>query len=483
MTLLGTLLGTSVALTASAGQATAKIPYPIPFTASAKVGPLVDEGTITWKKLATKGTTRTTEFKIETGLSKFSPDRKGGLPVHGRHSHVFYVKPGSARSFTMTPARLAAAGAPAGSAAALFFRVWSIDQSGKSIIKRSDGRLHTLSVKGRPADASYANSIVFGSYNLRSSRAGGSEDFPTQYNWYKDRQDKVVANFVDAAQHGLAPGIVAFQEDLAGPEKTDQGPGSALGQDVSLEDALTGQSVDGINATSVLENLGIDYRLNRSTLYNKNEATVQGVRIMYDANKYTLLSNCDDTMPTSHIQESCTIPVPTVSGNGAHTWASYSEFEIKGTTSRFWVVSAYLNPLQPSSSSLSNTNADLRATQVRAISAAINKLNTANEPVIFAGDFNDWQNDPVSHGWAPHDALIQAGYFDTADAATVTNMQYPTVNAFKPLTADGSGIGSRFDVIGTKNITSGATWFTNRTFQDNGWPSDHDMIEAGFTLP
>lgn len=456
------VVASGLALTVPAVQAAGATTSPMKFTVSAKAGPAVDEGTISWKKVATHGTTRTTEVKIETGLSKFSPTHTGGLPTHGRHSHVFYVKTTGSGHLTLTPTRLKAAGAPAGSAAALFFRVWSVNQSGSHVVKRSDGRLHALIVKGRPAVSStiYRTPIEFASYNIRASRAAGGVDLPTTNNWYKYRQSRVVANIVAAK-----PDIVAFQEDIPGAEAKYEGPGSTVGQAASLQHLLA--------TNTTLTHAGIAYRLNRSTFY-ANSKVLQGVRIMYNANKYTMLSHCDDT----NFQDSCTIHLPTVSGSTpAYTWASYAQFQDKATGTRFWVVSVYLDTKQ------STANASLRARQIKAATAAI-ASKAAGEPIVLAGDFNDWQNDPLSNGWAPHDALINAGYFDTADAASNSGRQYATTNNFKSLSADPSGVASHFDVIATTNMLSGASSFSNRTFRVNGkWPSDHNMIVARFRLP
>ena len=433
------------------------------------------KATITWKKVHTRGKTKTTAFKIETGLSKFSPTHLGGLPKHGRHSHVFHIS-AKARSLVLNPRRLALIGAPAGSGAAIFYRMWSIHKKGKKRLTRTDGHLHVATVRGQASSSTNPLSLTIASYNIRNAKAQdrGVMDLNTSNNWFKDRQSRVVANIA-----ALKPDIVSFQEDIpteiTGPYNPDNQVDS-LQQALKREPALASK----------------DYQLNRSTPYAAIPGALQGVRVMYDANRFSVvksLSKCSDAPDPN---PSCSIKQAPLSGDPARLtrWASYVALQAKDPVTHaavgkpFWVVSIHLDARTAGTKTQQTRYCNLRARQIQTVITKMNQFNSAyGYPIIVAGDLNDWQNNPASNGWAPHDTLIKAGYFDTADAARTINLAYPTVNAFRPLYRDGSGIGVRYDAIFTKGVR-GANVFENRTFRVNGkWPSDHNMIDARITLP
>lgn len=475
------VLGGSVALATSADASS--LTSPMKFTVASETGPSVGQATILITKVSTKAKTKTTGIRIETGLSKFSPTGSDGLPKHGRGEHTFHLS-ASTRTFTMGATRLALAGAPAGSGAAIFYRVWSVDASGSKEVTRSDGKLHVVSVKGLASSSANPETVTMGSYNIRNSKAKsstGEYDLDDQYNWYKDRIGRVVDNI--AKYH---PGILALQEDIP-TTSPGNGPESDQGQVKSLMDALA--------ANGTLQSDGITYAENRSTFYTSIPGSLQGVRVLWDTSRFRLAAgfSCND----ASFQASCAIQEPLLPGDPPSDtrWASYVELQGIDTSGHhdaataptvggpFWVVSVHLDERTTGTAAQQTSYCQLRSDQVKTVVDKMNKLDTTGAPIIVAGDLNDWQNDQASNGWAPHDTLVSDGYFDTADAASVTNLKYPTVNAFKPLTADGSGIAPRYDVIMTHGV-EGANSFTIDTYQDAGeWPSDHNMILSTFTLP
>ncbi|GMA89413.1 hypothetical protein GCM10025868_46630 [Angustibacter aerolatus] len=77
--------------------------------------------------------------------------------------------------------------------------------------------------------------------------------------------------------------------------------------------------------------------------------------------------------------------------------------------------------------------------------------NPDHVPVVLGGDLNSWQ---AARGGDPaHDALVAAGFYDTADAVTQVNTRWTTYNAFaRTVPKSPSGWGARLDVIATKGL-------------------------------
>jgi endonuclease/exonuclease/phosphatase family metal-dependent hydrolase len=109
-------------------------------------------------------------------------------------------------------------------------------------------------------------------------------------------------------------------------------------------------------------------------------------------------------------------------------------------------------------------------------------INPGHLPVVFGGDLNAWQNN--QQGDRPHDALVSAGYFDTAAAATQYNVRWTTYNGFATtIPSNPSGWGARLDVIAVKGISS-ASRFENMMLRvQTHRASDHNMVVADIRLP
>jgi hypothetical protein len=416
--------------------AAAKAPSAMRFKSSVRRGPDAGEATISWKEIKQHYRTRATAFRIETSLTQFSPYGHG-LPKKGRHYHVFKVG-GKARKIVLGPKRLAAAGAPFGSAEDLYFRITSIDKpkAGESGGTRTwtDGKLKIAQVLGE-APTGLGSPVTFAQYNVRMAKL----DPPSSpHYWYTHRVDNVAKTILSRS-----PGIATVEELM--PWKT--GPGypttsllNALASNGGRRyDLVSGDSPTGAKLPKGSSGVGI------------------GQQILYDT---TLYAPVGGAKAAHYI---------------AHQAGTAVRFRDLASNAQFWVVSMHLEP-----SSVSGTAA--RKASAKDLVAAIDKLNSNGDPVIIGGDQNDWQNNFASGGYSCHDALVNAGYYDTAASVVRKNFQYSTVNHFKPLKVT-AGVGARFDVIMTKGMP-GASSFENVIKRYDGqWPSDHDMVVAKFRLP
>lgn len=437
-------------------------------------GPNAGDVTVSWKRVGSAWKPKTTGFKIETGTTQFSPYTKR-LPLHGKHSHVFYAK-ASARKLVISKAWMAKLGAPLASGNHLYVRVWSLDHvKGHPTRTYSDGKLHAVFPKGEPSTGR-GETLRMADWNVRIAGA----DSGTSHDWYKVRLPLVARNIADQA-----PGIVTVQE--ANP--TSYAPYTS-GADKVHTQLLT--LLDQLNADS-----SGSYKLVRQSYYAdytdpSNVKTQQGERILYDSSQYTLLTDCADMTGNRYFNTSCSIPLPTSTvGDPVHAnnkrWAAYGEFSSKATGERFWVVSMHLDNVGggKDSPAVQKGGDDLRAAQVQYVLDRIDTLNSADEPVLLAGDLNTFQNSKSPHGYAAHDLLVRNGFYDTFAAASRSGFQYDTENDYGlNAKADISGIGARIDTIMTRGIAGADNW-THVRFRgsDGAWPSDHDMIVATFKLP
>lgn len=464
-------------VTSMPAQAATRVPPPMKIVSATAPGPSVGSVTVSWKRVRSRWTPRTTGFRIETATTQFSPYHTS-LPLHGKHAHVFTVA-ASARQLVIPAATMAKIGAPLASGNHLYVRVWSLDaKPGRPVRTYSDGRLHAVFPRGMASTGSGA-SVTMADWNVRIAGA----DSGTSHDWYRIRKPLVAQNLVDQA-----PGIITVQE--ANPTSyTGSAPSYRNPADHTNTQLLT-----------LLGQLNKDssgaYRLVRSTYYAdymdpSNGATQQGERIIYDSSRYTLLSDCPDMTARLYYNTSCSVPLPTSTpGDPVHAnnkrWAGYAEFQVKQTGQRFWVVSVHLDNVGGGNDPAATQRGgdDLRQAQVQAVLDRIASLNTAHEPVLLAGDLNTFENSKSPHGYAAHDLLVRRGFYDTFAAAARSGYQYDTVNDYglnaRP---DISGVGARIDTIMTQGIAGADSWRHVRFNPGGVWPSDHDMIVATFKLP
>ena len=90
----------------------------------------------------------------------------------------------------------------------------------------------------------------------------------------------------------------------------------------------------------------------------------------------------------------------------------------------------------------------------------VNKLNTKKYPVVFGADINTWQSD--KSGYSGHNALVAAGFYDTAAAKVRINAEYNTSNGFATvLYKSAHGFGPHLDVVMVKGGKGGADRWVN----------------------
>jgi endonuclease/exonuclease/phosphatase family metal-dependent hydrolase len=417
---------------------------------TATPGPGAGQVTFRW---ASAGKS-TAAFKIETGLTSFSKSKSSSLPTSGRSAKVFTISK-SRRSWTMSAAQAAAAGAPVGSANHLYFRVSAVNGSAT----RAYPKLQAVLPKAAGPKAS-GTALRVGSFNVLSAKAAGPQ-------WLRRATD--VAREIK----GQNPGIVALQE---------LGPGRADGKDGTTTGTVR-QTTSLVNA---MRSVGASkYRLVRQTSYVKPGTShgSQGTRILYDTTRYSLISKCSEKTGTRSYSNTCSVELPKLAGDSRSVIrsAAYARFQDRRTGTRLWVASVHLDARHSGNLKKERVYEALRARQMKVVTDRLAKLNTAGEKVVLAGDINTWQNNKGGH--AAHDHLVRSGYFDTANAQTKVNLKYSTINHYaKRVTPGANGFGSRIDVIMVKG-SKGAKRFTNVVKPvDSSRPSDHNMIVSDLVL-
>jgi endonuclease/exonuclease/phosphatase family metal-dependent hydrolase len=420
---------------------------------TASPGPGVGQITFRW----TSDGTYTTSFHVETALTMWSltnPD----LPRYGRQHTVFRVSP-TKRSLTLSAAQVAAAGAGVSTGNHFYYRVLALNWTTAGHHVRQSALLGVRPKPGAPPAS--GTGIRAASFNVLSAKSTSGRPWLLRAS---DVAQQIVA---------VNPGIAALQE--LSPGRADGLSGSLGTVPRQTESLLRALHANG----------GGKYRLVRTTPYVKPGTTTgtQGARILYDSTRYQLLPGCTDKTGGSNYSGSCAIRLPTASGESEadRRWAAYAEFRNIATGKRFLFVSVHLSLTSSTNSATLRLFNTLRRDQVATIASRIDQLNTAHEQVIFAGDMNSWQSNP--YGNAPHDYLVQHGYYDASAAVTTKNLQYPTVNHFQTVQQpSGQSYAAQIDMIFVKGST-GAKRFENVTkVTDSSRPSDHNLVYADLIL-
>ena len=417
-------------------------------------GPGAGQITFNWRHSGAAAT----RFEIETGLTLFSPSPTSSLPRHARGSTVF-TAPGSARSLTLTAAQVAAAGAPLGSGNHLYFRLKAVNGAGE----RWFPKLRTSSMQPRSTSATAAagGTLRLASFNVRTVHATGDPR-----TWLQRLPD--VVQEITAKN----PGLVMLQELT--PGRADGRGGSTKG---------TARQTDSL-ATAFKAVAGGKYRLVRTTPYVPagTPTGTQGTRLLYDSSRLTLLSDCPDKTGTRSYSTSCAIPLPALpSDQGRKAVTAYAKFQVRSTGRQFFAVSAHLNSSHSTNVATEKTFDALRTAQMKTILNTMDRLNPGKLPVVLGGDLNTWQNNKV--GFGAHDALIAAGFYDTAAATTRMNLSTPPSTHFATVVKPTSpGFGSRLDVIAVKGISSAIRFENVLKPVDATRPSDHNMVVADIPM-
>lgn len=448
------LVVTGAVLSPPAQAATPALPGKI-VSITARPGPKVGQITFTWKQNGK----HTTGFRLETALTTFSRTNPAMLKYGRGDKYTAIAR--NRRSITLSASQVWHLGAGVSTGNALFFRFAALDKRKGGTTVRNYPYLQAVLPKAQAPKAA-GTAIEVASFNIRTAKETGDKQ-----SWL-ERAPEVASAIV--TQH---PGIVAVQE--LGPGRADGKAGANNGaarQTGTLESALRADTAP-------------QYQLVRTTPYVPAGQLTgsEGARILYDTTRYTLLSNCPDTTDGHPYSSSCTIQLPLLPADGEQLRrkAAIAEFQDRATGRKFWFVSAHLDERHSSDPATERGFDTLRGNQAEAITAGVDKANTAGLPVIIAGDFNSWQNNRI--GNAPHDYLVTHGYYDTSAAVTRVNFQYPTFNAFRAtLPAAAQGIGVRIDMIFVKGARGSARFENVMKVTDPDRPSDHNMILADLVL-
>jgi endonuclease/exonuclease/phosphatase family metal-dependent hydrolase len=353
------------------------------------------------------------------------------MPNQGWKSHVFRVG-GNRRSITLKPRQVARAGAPLGSGRHLLFRVFAVRTGKKDQQVRGYAHIRAATISGEPARMRGVH-IRVASYNVRLA----SLDTGTAHSW-QFRAPLVAANL--GRQH---PTVAALQE---------------------LVPAMWTHKAGGPGLRHSLKARGLGrYRLTRSTPYSSQ--IVGDARILYDRTRLHQVDRCRAS------RSSCGIVLPDV---GHRSVAPYAEFKDLASGAKFWFVSTHLAHGKAAHFDR------LRARQARTIIAGIHRINTQGLPVIIGGDLNSYQTCPGHN--APHQTLLNAGFYDTSAAAHQINLQFNSRNGFaSPERPSPNGFGARLDAVMTIRMPGANRFKLVRTGAP--YPSDHNLVYADLRLP
>ena len=304
--------------------------------------------------------------------------------------------------------------------------------------------------------------VRFATFNVRTSRA----DIGTSHHW--------LHRAVSVAQEikNRDPGIVAIQE---------LGPGRADGRKAGIKNSL--RQTESLE--KALRSVGAGkYQLVRTTAYvapGTSHAT-QGTRILYDTNKFHLVSDCRETTGKKNYNSSCSMDMPVMrSDSRAHRRsAAYAEFEDRKTGKNFFVVSVHLDDRHSGSLVAEKALDTLRAAQVRAVYDKVNRL-AGGKPILFGGDLNSWKTKMGSD--APYNFLASRGFQDASAAATRVDAQYPTVNHWQgTLNASAEDRQVALDVVMAKGAIGFDSYENVMNVVDSNRPSDHNMVISNLVL-
>ena len=460
--LIAAFVGAAVATTLAAPAAQAAAP-PTPgrITAvSAAPGPRAGEITFSWKQDGSN----TTAFVIETGLTVFSTTDPS-LPDHGRSSKTFTALK-SRRSLTLTASQVGSAGAPLASANHLYYRFRAVNHTSAGTSTRTWPYLQSVGV--RPVSAPTTGTLLrVGTFNVHTATPVAG--FPS----WQSRVGKVADTILSRR-----PGVVGLQE--LGITRADGSTTASLTAQTQAQSLVATLAAKGASR----------YKLVRTTRYVPpgSASAVQGARILYDSSRYRLLSACPDTTNGAIWSSSCTVPLRLRSGDSewVRRHAAYATLQDVATGSRFVVVAAHLDQRHSTNAATDKVYEDLRAGQVADLLARVNLVNTSGLPVVLTGDLNTYQSN--RGGYLAHDALVRAGYYDTAAAVTQVNLRYSTFNHMActvsiPRVGSFAGWGSRIDTVMVRGLRGAVRWEDVVVPTQCARASDHNMVVADVRLP
>ena len=420
---------------------------------TSRPGPGVGEITFTW----VQNGSNTTGYVLRTALSSWS-DTDPNMNRTGRNQQSLPISR-SLRTLTLSSAQVAAVGAPVASGNHVYFRFAAVNSNSSGTATKNYPYLRAMLPRPMPASTT-AGKIRVASFNVRTARATSDAR-----SWLQRAPD--VAGQIVKYQ----PGIVALQE--LGPGRADGQTGTLDGHQRQTDSLLS--ALDAVG--------GRKYDLIQSTPYVSSGTTAgtQGMRILYDNTRYTLLSNCPDTTDGRAYSPLCTVKLPILASDGesVRRRAAVAQFEDNATGAEFWFVSVHLDERHSDTRATELSYDALRKSQINTTTAAVNAANPERLPVIIGGDFNSFQNSKVLN--SSHDTLIDQGYYDTSAAVTRANFQYSSINHFDlTVKAGAQGVGSRIDMILVKGAQGSTAHYNVLKVTDDARPSDHNLMLADF---
>jgi endonuclease/exonuclease/phosphatase family metal-dependent hydrolase len=307
------------------------------------------------------------------------------------------------------------------------------------------------------------------SYNVRCATCNSGN--PNEQPW-SIRRDAVVETI-----NGADPDVIGLQEAQQ----------SWISEDGSLVNLA--QFEDLLNRLGQPWAITNAYRNNcvRSTTPTnceyKDRGATNGTRIMYRADRLTLLTHGAVSLPVSP----------------EHTyprWLSWATFTQKSTGRDFFFGDIHFEPNNDTGTSLLYYNT--RKQEAEAVVAAIAKLNTAGLPVVLVGDPNSNKWEVPSN--APYDVFVGSGLVDplgntyrssTPVGATVEkriNTNYNSFNAWETFARrSGNANGTYTDYIFTSRMRVSEWETAVKVDASNNFvgviPSDHNLIRATVWLP
>jgi endonuclease/exonuclease/phosphatase family metal-dependent hydrolase len=310
--------------------------------------------------------------------------------------------------------------------------------------------------------AASGTQVRVATFNVRTSRA----DRGTSRHWLKRAVS--VAREIKSRN----PGIVAIQE---------LGPGRADGKKAKVKNSL--RQTDSLERA--LRSVGAGkYRLVRSTSYVAPGTAhgTQGARILYNTNKYRLISKCRETTGKKNYNSSCSMDMPVKGGDSKsqRRSAAYAEFEDRSTGKNFFVASVHLDNRHSGNLGKEKALDNLRAAQTRAVYNRV-KSRAGSKPIIIGADINSWRTKRGSH--APFNALKNRGFRDATAASSRIDARYPTVNHWRrTLKANAKGRQVALDVVMAKGAKSFRKYENVMKVVDSSRPSDHNMVVSDLVL-
>jgi endonuclease/exonuclease/phosphatase family metal-dependent hydrolase len=404
-------------------------------------------------------------FLLETGLTAFSKSSSSSLPTSGRNAKTFVIS-AKARSYTLTAAQAASAGAPLGSANYLYYRLFAVNKEGsKSVTKAYPNLQAVLPQALGTAREKKGTDLRVATFNVRTVKA--TKD---KRNWLL-RVDDVAKEILTSRA-----GVVLLQEISPGRADGKGGSTAKVGRQTTT--LLAQLAKHGGKA--------YDYKMNRTTLLVKTgeKRGTQGGRVLYDNKRYKLVSSCPEKTGKTTYNASCSFKLPIASGDSEskRRRGSYALLENRKTGQKFWAFSAHLDQRHSSNKTTGAKYDKLRGDQARYIVSLVNKLNTKKYPVVFGADINTWQSD--KSGYSGHNAFVAAGFYDTAQAKVRINAEYNTSNGFATvLKKSAHGFGPHLDVVMVKGGKGGADrWVNVMLPRDADRPSDHNLVWADIRI-